>query len=71
MSGEAQHINPWVAAYVAEVAAALDGLLARDCGYGEFYILSVQFGYDGEEAGISLTPDEFGGITVRVTGNPA
>ena len=68
---EAQQINPKVAAYVAEVAAALEGLLARDCGYGEFYVLGVQFGYDGEESGVSLIPDEFGGVAIRITGNPA
>lgn len=69
MSG--QTINPRVAAYVAEVANAVSGLLARDCGFGEFYIAGIKFGYEGEDTGIEIIPDEFGGLSIKVDGNPS
>jgi hypothetical protein len=69
MSG--QQIDPKVARYLADIADALEGLASRDCGYGEFYISGVKIAYEGDESGVELFPDEFGGLAIRVSGNPA
>lgn len=69
MSG--QTVNPKVAGYAADVAQALEGLLERECGFGAFYISSVKFGFDGEDSGVEITPDEFGGVSIKITGSPS
>jgi hypothetical protein len=65
----AESVNPRVAAYAADIAEALKPLVARDCGFGEYYISRVTLAFEGEGVGVSLVPDEFGGLAIKIEGS--
>jgi len=53
--------------YAADVAEALKDVASRKASYGEFYVLKVSFGFEGEDDNqLAIVPDEFGGLSIEV-----
>ena len=55
-------INAQVARYMADVAKALADVDAVSTDHGEYYVSEVRVGFDGDDTGYRIIPNEFGGF---------
>jgi hypothetical protein len=53
-------IERQVARYMADVADAIQNVKTGETTYGEFYVSSVSIGFDGEDTGYRIIPNEHG-----------
>ncbi|QSR25542.1 hypothetical protein CFH99_07890 [Nocardioides aromaticivorans] len=65
-------LNAEVAGYMAAVAKALVAVSEFKSDHGTYYVSEVKFGYDGDDTGYRVIPNEFGGFDLdAVTPDPA
>lgn len=67
----AQLVDPAIAEYATRIAKFLNDLGSLRLGYGEIYVSGVTLSLDGEDAGVSLVPNDFERYSLRVDGAPA
>lgn len=57
-------IERQAARYLADVADAVAAIKSGKTTYGEFYVTEVRIGFEGEDAGYRIVPNEHGDYDV-------
>ena len=57
-------LNHGVAGWLARVAEAIEAVGDHESDHGLYYVDRVTVGFDGEDAGYRVVPNEFGGYDV-------
>ena len=64
-------IERQAARYAVDVADAIEAVKSGSTDYGSFYVSEVRIGFDGEDTGIRVIPNEHGGYDIaEVDPNP-
>lgn len=61
-------IERQAARFMADVADAIAAVKSGQTTYGEFYVSEVRFGFDGDDTGYRIVPNEHGDYDVAETG---
>lgn len=63
-------IEHQAARFMCDVAEALEKIGSGKTSYGEFYASQVVIGFDGEDTSLRVIPNEHGGYSLAVDGDP-